>query len=48
MKDRDDDFSFLQGIHVRTDSGTDFSIYIRPMRPNSANMYIKNSWLKWD
>ena len=31
MVERDSEFSFLQGIHVRTDIRIDFSISIRPM-----------------
>ena len=31
LADRDDEFSFFQGIHVRTDTRIDISVSIRPM-----------------
>ena len=38
MVDRDCEFSFFQGVHVRFDIRIDISISIRPMAPNLARI----------
>ena len=40
MANRDGQFSFFQGIHVKIDIRTDACISIRPLSPNLARRYI--------